>query len=109
MGAKTKKDKPPTNKVAPVSNLTAGLGKIPKIPKKTDSATEDGKKKEEAPSFADLMGAMDSKVKKTVKVPPSKNKNRDFLESLSTENKPLSSKAKTETNNKSSNSTALAS
>merc|ERR1719509_172618 len=89
------------------NNLTAGLGKIPKIPKKIEpvSKSDDLKKKEDAKkdksgaSFADLLGAMDTntKVKKPVKVASSKNKNKELLESLSSTNLTKQpSKSKTE-------------
>jgi len=101
------------------NNLTAGLGKIPKIPKKIEpvSKSDDLKKKEDAKkdksgaSFADLLGAMDTntKVKKPVKVASSKNKNKELLESLSSTNLTKQpSKSKTESKpvmpNSSSNS-----
>lgn len=87
------------NKPAVSSSLTAGLGKIPKIPKKIDETKkkEDFKKDKGGASFADLLGAMDSKVKKPVKVASSKNKNKELLESLSSTNlSKQPSKTKTE-------------
>merc|ERR1712107_140118 len=51
-------------------SLIAGLGRIPKLPKK-----------EPPPSFDSILGSMDTKPK-VVKAPPGKNKNKDLLESL---------------------------
>ena len=56
-------------------SLTASLPKIPKIPKKEET-------KEKKPSFEELMFAIDTKTKPTVKAPPIKNKNKDLMESI---------------------------
>jgi len=68
--------------IKPASS-TAGLARIPKIPKKE----EINKEVKDPPSkkgttFEDLMFAMDSSTK-SVKAPPIKNKNKDLLESIS--------------------------
>jgi len=61
-------------------STTAGLGKIPKIPKKEN-------KEKGGHSFNDLMGSLDSKkATKTVKVASSKNRNKGLMESLSSTN-----------------------
>merc|ERR1711874_475824 len=88
MAQKMKEDAE-TKKASSKTNLIAGLGKIPKHAKPTDGDTKSevyvNKKdegKNESANFSDLLGAMDKEVKRTVKVPPSKNKNRGLLESL---------------------------
>jgi len=63
-------------------SMLAGLGRIPKLPKKEPP-------KPPASSFDSVLGSIDSKPK-VVKAPPSKNKNRDLLETLSSISKPVS-------------------
>jgi hypothetical protein len=65
----TKQEKPVMNKVPLMSNMTALLYKILKIPKKTDNKMEDGKqkgnKKVDATSFDDVMRAIDSNLRQS--------------------------------------------
>lgn len=65
------------------ASSTAGLARIPKIPKKEEEKKEvkDLPAKKGA-TFEDLMFAMDTGTK-SVKAPPIKNKNKDLLESIS--------------------------
>merc|ERR1712130_875138 len=68
--------------IKPASS-TAGLARIPKIPKKEETSKEvKDRPAKKGASFEDLMFAMDSTTK-SVKAPPIKNKNKDLLESIS--------------------------
>jgi hypothetical protein len=77
------------------SALTAGLGRIPKHPRKEPKA--------EGPSFGDLLGGLDTSAKPKAII---KNKNKDLLESLlnSSPNKSSSSSGRKEERKKSSSS-----
>jgi len=68
-------------------SLMAGLGRIPKLPKK--EPVEPPATAKNGASFDDVLGAIDAKTK-VVKAPPVKNKNRDLLESLADAKKPMS-------------------
>ena len=65
-------------------SLTAGLAKIPKLPKAEVVKREDPKlPKKSGPSFEDLMFQMDSSsAQPPIKQPPIKNKSRDLMASL---------------------------
>lgn len=67
------------------ARLTAGLGRIPKFPRKEPKA--------EGPSFGDLLGGLDTSAKPRAII---KNKNKDLLESLlnSSPNKSFSSSSR---------------
>jgi len=108
--AQKMKEEAESKKASSKTNMTAGLGKIPKHAKPTDgdkkpevSVNKKDEGKKESANFSDLLGAMDKEVKKTAKVYPSKNKNRGLLESLTntSESKPINGKlAKLEAPNK---------
>merc|ERR1719220_1084698 len=89
--AKKEKDRETLSKIG-IGGVTT-LGKIPKIPKKTPSATDlkdkDKQKSGSGLSFSDMLGGLDSKPK-TVRTPNIKNKTAAMLEGM-TKSSPTSS------------------
>ena len=89
--AKKEKDRETLSKIG-IGGVTT-LGKIPKIPKKTPSATDlkdkEKQKSGSGLSFSDMLGGLDSKPK-TVRTPNIKNKTAAMLEGM-TKSSPTSS------------------